>query len=191
MKKIPVAEQNKEMAESRPAKHMPSPRAPAGGREECEVEDPMAGLQADLDRFRDLALRSQADFENYKKRCAREREEAIKYANNSLLQRLVPIIDNFELGLAAARKQGEQSPIYSGMVLVQKQLNDLLSENGLQPVEAEGKPFDPNLHEAIAHEPSDEVPEGTVLRQVHRGYRIKDRLLRPAKVVVSSGLAKK
>jgi molecular chaperone GrpE len=191
MKKIPVAEQNKEMTELRPAKHTPPSRAPAAGREESEAEDPMAGLQADLDRFRDLALRSQADFENYKKRCAREKEEAIKYANNSLLQRLVAIIDNFELGLAAAKEQGEQSPIYSGMVLVQKQLNDLLSENGLQPVEAEGKPFDPNLHEAIAHEPSDEVPEETVLRQVRRGYRIKDRLLRPANVVVSSGSAKK
>ncbi len=191
MKKIPVAEQDKEMTESRPEKHTPLPKAPEGRREESETEDPMAGLQADLDRFRDLALRSQADFENYKKRCAREKEEAIKYANNSLLQRLVAIIDNFELGLAAAKEQGEQSPIYSGMVLVQKQLNDLLSENGLQPVEAEGKPFDPNLHEAIAHKPSDEVPEGTVLRQVSRGYRIKDRLLRPAKVVVSSGPAKK
>jgi molecular chaperone GrpE len=191
MKKIPVAEQNKEMTESRPAKHTPFPRAPAGGREESEAEDPMAGLQADLDRFRDLALRSQADFENYKKRCAREKEEAIKYANNSLLQQLVAIIDNFELGLAAAKEQGEQSPIYSGMVLVQKQLNDLLAENGLQPIEAEGKPFDPNLHEAIAHEPSDQVPEEIVLRQVRRGYRIKDRLLRPAKVVVSSGPAKK
>ena len=160
----------------------------AGG---ADSEDATSGLQADLDRFRDLALRSQADFENYKKRCVREKEEAIKYANNSLLQRLVAIIDNFELGLAAAKEQGEQSPIYSGMVLVQKQLNDLLTENGLQPIEAEDKPFDPNLHEAIAHEPSDQVPEETVLRQVSRGYRFKDRLLRPAKVVVSSGPAKK
>src|SRR6266568_6770311 len=194
MKKIPVTdskEANKpDLAKERSTS---SPEKPVALSEvdQIEAEDPMAGLQADLDRFRDLALRSQADFENYKKRCAREKEEAIKYANNSLLQRLVAIIDNFELGLAAAKEQGEQSPIYSGMALVQKQLNDLLSENGLQPVEAEGKPFDPNLHEAIAHKPSDEVPEGTVLRQVHRGYRIKDRLLRPAKVVVSSGPAKK
>src|SRR5437868_15336393 len=126
--------------------------------DQTETEDPMAGLQADLDRFRDLALRSQADFENYKKRCAREKEEAIKYANSSLLERLVTIIDNFELGLAAAKDQGENSPIYSGMVLVQKQLNDLLAENGLQSIEAEGKRFDPNLHEAIAHEPSDAFP---------------------------------
>src|SRR5213595_2126706 len=158
--------------------------------EQTDGDDPVAGLQADLDRFRDLAMRSQADFENYKRRCAREKEEAIKYANNSLLQRLVAIIDNFELGLAAAKEQGEQSPIYSGMVLVQKQLNDLLAENGLHPIEAEGKKFDPNLHEAIAHEPSNQFPEGIVLRQTRRGYRLKDRLLRPSSVVVSSGPGK-
>src|SRR5213083_3728608 len=187
MKRIPVSEQNERIKAS--AKAMSSSASPTSATvtDQIDTEDPMAVLQADLDRFRDLALRSQADFENYKKRCAREKEEAIKYANNSLLQRLVAIIDNFELGLAAAKEQGEQSPIYSGMVLVQKQLNDLLAENGLHPIEAEGKKFDPNVHEAIAHEPSDQVLEGIVLRQTRRGYRFKDRLLRPAKVIVSSG----
>ena len=159
-------------------------------RPQGEAEDPTAGLQADLDRFRDLAMRSQADFENYKKRSAREKEEAIKYANTSLLEKLVPIIDNFELGLAAAKSQGEESPIYAGMNLVLKQLNDFLIANGLQPVETVGQKFDPNLHEAIAREPSEEFPEGTVIRQARRGYRFKDRLLRPATVVVSSGPAK-
>ncbi|HWX15863.1 MAG TPA: nucleotide exchange factor GrpE [Chthoniobacterales bacterium] len=158
--------------------------------EQTETEDPMAGLQADLDRFRDLALRSQADFENYKKRYAREKEEAIKYANSSLLERLVTIVDNFELGLSAARGEGEDSPIYSGMRLVLKQLNDFLAENGLQPIDAVFQRFDPNLHEAIAHEPSEEFPEGTVIRQTRRGYKFKGRLLRPSSVVVSSGPAK-
>jgi molecular chaperone GrpE len=146
-------------------------------------------LQADLERFRDLALRSQADFENYKKRAAREKEDAIKYANTSLLERLVAIVDNFELGLSAARAEGERSPILAGMVMVLKQLTDFLADNGLQPINAEGKKFDPNLHEAIAHEASDEFPEGTVIRQTRRGYRMKDRLLRPSSVVVSSGPA--
>jgi molecular chaperone GrpE len=191
MKKVPVSEQNERMKASASAKAMPSSASPTPATDQIDTEDAMAGLQTDLDRFRDLALRSQADFENYKKRTAREKEEAIKYANKSLLERLVAIIDNFELGLAAAKEQGEQSPIYSGMILVQKQLNDLLAENGLQPIEAEGKTFDPNVHEAIAHEPSDQFPEGTVLRQTRRGYRFNDRLLRPAKVVVSSGPAKK
>src|SRR6266704_1318382 len=192
MKKIPVSEHNKVTKQPAPLKTSPSFAASttAAGAEQTDAEDPMAGLQADLDRFRDLALRSQADFENYRKRSAREKEEAIKYANSSLLERLVSIIDNFELGLAAAKAQGEESPIYSGMVLVQKQLNDLLSEHGLQPIEADGKRFDPNLHEAIAHEPSDQVLEGIVLRQTRRGYRFKDRLLRPAKVIVSSGSGK-
>ena len=184
MKKMPSREREEEMNSSVQAKQ-PSPTA-AG---DVDSDDAMAGLQADLDRFRDLALRSQADFENYKKRAAREKEDAVKYANSSLLQRLVSILDNFELGLAAAKTEGTHSPIYSGMVLVQKQLNDLLEENGLQAIEAENEKFDPNLHEAIAHEAS-EVAEGTVIRQARRGYRFKDRLLRPARVVVSSGPAK-
>ena len=186
MKKISVTEQRKETEKPASTGSGSPSAAAAPGVERSEADDPMAGLQADLDRFRDLALRSQADFENYKKRSAREKEEAIKYANSSLLERLVAIIDNFELGLEAARGESKQSPIYSGMTLVLKQLNDFLAENGLLPIEAEGKKFDPNLHEAIAHEPS-QLPEGTIIRQTRRGYRFKDRLLRPSSVVVSSG----
>jgi len=183
MKKVPVTEQPRE---SEKTTSPVSTSSSGTAAQRSESEDPMTGLQADLDRFRDLALRSQADFENYKKRCAREKEDAVKYANSSLLERLVAIVDNFELGLEAARDESEESPIYSGMTLVLKQLRDFLAENGLQAIEAEGKQFDPNLHEAIAHEPS-RFSEGTVVRQTRRGYRFKDRLLRPASVVVSSG----
>ena len=145
MKKIPVTESDELRKQS--------------DADQTDVDDPVAGLQADLDRFRDLAMRSQADFENYKRRCAREKEEAIKYANTSFLEKLVSIVDHFELGLEAARGEGgKKSPIYSGMSLVLKQLQDFLAENGLQPIDAAGQKFDPNLHEAIAHEPSDEVP---------------------------------
>src|SRR2546430_541754 len=180
MKKIPITESEKE------TEPQPKAASPASA-EQSETDDGTDGLQADLDRFRDLALRSRADFENYKKRAAREKDDAIKYANKSLLERLVPIVDNFALGLEAARAEAEKSPIYSGMSLVLKQLNDFLAENGLQPIEAEGQTFDPNLHEAIANEPSEEVPEGKVIRQTRRGYRLRDRLLRPSTVVVSSG----
>jgi molecular chaperone GrpE len=180
MKKIPVSEP--EMEEKGPA-------APQNNdaSEAAQPEDDSDGLQADLDRFRDLALRSQADFENYKKRAAREKEEAIKYANSSLLEKLIAIVDNFELGLEAARAEGEKSPVFSGMSMVLKQLMDFLADSGLQPIAAAGAKFDPNLHEAIAHEPSNQVPEGTVIRQTRRGYKMKDRLLRPSSVVVSSG----
>ena len=177
MKKIPVTEPE--------AEEKDSPAPPENAQPEDDTDD----LQADLDRFRDLALSSQADFENYKKRAAREKEEAIKYANSSLLEKLIAIVDNFELGLEAARAEGEKSPVFSGMSMVLKQLMDFLADSGLQPIDATGQKFDPNLHEAIAHEPSDDVPEETVIRQMRRGYKLKDRLLRPSSVVVSSGPA--
>jgi len=185
-RKVPVTE-NPPVTKEPPVEEQTPPEIPPAENDGTDGEDPTAGLQADLDRFRDLALRSQADFDNFKKRAAREKEESIKYANSSLLERLVAIVDNFELGLTAAKEEGETSPIYSGMSMVLKQLTDFLAENGLQPIDAEGKKFDPNLHEAIAHEPNDEVPEGVVIRQMRRGYRLKDRLLRPSTVVVSSG----
>lgn len=179
----PESPQNEEIQPNDPS----SIAAGAGPAGDGEGDDGTATLQADLDRFRDLALRSQADFDNFKKRAAREKEEAIKYANRSLLERLLAIVDNFELGLTAAKGEGEDSPIYSGMSMVLKQLNDFLLENGVEPIEAEGRKFDPNLHEAIAHEASDAVEEGHVVRQMRRGYKLKDRLLRPSTVVVSSG----
>jgi molecular chaperone GrpE len=185
MKKLPVTETPYDPEASPPAANPGTATT-----EQIDADDPTSGLQADLDRFRDLALRSQADFENYKKRAAREKEEAIKYANSSMLERLIAIVDNFELGLSAARDEGEKSPIFSGMKMVLKQLTDFLTDNGLKPIDAEGRKFDPNLHEAIAHEASNEVPEGVVIRQTRRGYRMKDRLLRPSSVVVSSGRAK-
>ena len=191
MKKIPVTDPPEEAKDSPPADKSaarsttPPSETPQSATE--EGDDDSEGLQVDLDRFRDLALRSQADFENYKKRSAREKEEAIKYANSSLLEKLVAIVDNFELGLEAARAEGEKSPVFSGMSMVLKQLMDFLTDNGLQPIDATGQKFDPNLHEAIAHEPSDEFPEGVVVRQTRRGYRMKDRLLRPSSVVVSRG----
>jgi molecular chaperone GrpE len=184
MKKIPVTEPDAEEKDSgSPLKN----DAAAPTAETASAEDDCDGLQADLDRFRDLALRSQADFENYKKRSAREKEEAIKYANSSLLEKLIAIVDNFELGLEAARAEGEKSPVFSGMSMVFKQLMDFLADSGLQPIDATGQKFDPNLHEAIAHEPSEKFPEGIVVRQTRRGYKLKDRLLRPSSVVVSSG----
>ena len=127
MTKIPVTESTETGAKSARPQNRPASKEGASDNDErtpsTQEEDDK--LQADLDRFRDLALRSQADFENYKKRAAREKEDAIKYANSALLDRLLPIIDNFELGLEAARGEGENSPVFSGMNMVLKQLMDL------------------------------------------------------------------
>ena len=151
-----------------------------------EQENELAKLQGDLERFKDLAMRTAADFENFRKRAIREKEEAIKYANTAFFERLVPIMDNFELGLQAAR-QAENSAVVQGIEMVAKQLNDFLVENGLAAIEAEGQPFDPNLHEAVAQEAHPEIAEGIVIRQLRKGYKLKDRLLRPSNVVVSRG----
>jgi molecular chaperone GrpE len=187
MKRIPIVDP---AAESEPqAAKAASQAKPAANAASSPDQEDDEKLQADLDRFRDLALRTQADFENYKKRAAREKEDAIKYANSSLLERLIPIVDNFELGLEAARNEGEASPVFSGMNMVLRQFMDFLSEHGVQPIDAVGQKFDPNLHEAIAHDPSREFAEGIVTRQIRRGYRMKDRLLRPSSVAVSSGPA--
>ncbi len=144
-------------------------------------------LTTELEKYKDAALRARADLDNYRKRVAREKEDAIRYANNSLLESLLPILDNFELGLDAARNTPEAAGIVQGLQMVRKQLEDFLRDHGVEIVHAEGTPFDPNLHEAVAHEPDSAVEEGTVIRQVRKGFKLKDRLIRPAGVVVSKG----
>ncbi|MEI6872704.1 MAG: nucleotide exchange factor GrpE [Verrucomicrobiota bacterium] len=157
--------------------------------EAAPAESGIGQIQADLERFRDLALRSQADFENYRKRAIREREEAVRFANFSFVEKIVPVLDSFELGLAAARSNEAAAPIVSGMEMVRRQLDEVLHQFGVEAVDATGHPFDPNLHEAVAQEPSSEVVEGSVVRQLRKGYRLKDRLVRAALVVVSGGPA--
>jgi molecular chaperone GrpE len=144
-------------------------------------------LTAELEKYKDAALRARADLDNYRKRVAREKEDAIRYANNSLLESLLPILDNFELGLDAARNTPEAAGIVQGLQMVRKQLEDFLRDHGVEIVNAEGTPFDPNLHEAVAHEPDANLKEGTVVRQLRKGFKLKDRLIRPASVVVSKG----
>jgi molecular chaperone GrpE len=158
----------------------------ATGAESTDAPEFQA-LREDFEKFKDLYIRSQADLDNYRKRAAREREDSIRYANSSLLERLLPILDNFELGLDAAKNTPGAENILMGLGMVQKQLQDFLKDSGIEPVEAVGAEFDPNLHEAIGQEPSAEVAENIVLRQLRRGYKLRDRLLRPATVIVSKG----
>jgi len=166
-----------------------SPKTEPSPADMQNQEELLSQLQGDLERFRDLALRTQADFENFRKRAAREKDDAIKYANASVLERLIPILDNFELGLNAARTSSDASGILTGMDMVARQLNDFLSQHGVEPINAEGQKFDPNLHEAVAQEASATVPEGTIIRQLRKGFKLRDRLLRPATVMVSKGAA--
>ena len=132
-------------------------------------------------------LRTTADFDNYKKRAAREKQEAIKFANESLIQKLVPVLDNFDMALAAtqsAQPEAGQS-LQAGVNMICQQLKSALGEAGLEEVDAAGKAFDPKLHEAISQEETFAVPEGQVIRQLRKGYKLRERLLRPASVVVA------
>jgi molecular chaperone GrpE len=151
------------------------------------LEAQLADTKAELEKFRDLALRSSADLDNYRKRMSKEREEAIKFANSSFLERLIPVLDNFEFGLQAARSASSPVSILEGMTMVQKQFQDFLSSAGIEMIDATGQHFDPQLHEAISQEENEQLPEGTVIRQVRKGYKLRDRLIRPANVVVSKG----
>lgn len=155
--------------------------------EETVAADPAPDQAQEVERWKDLAYRSQAELDNFRKRSAREAQETRAYANADLLRALFPILDNFDMGLEAARAESEKSMIFMGMSMVNRQLQDFLRDSGVQEVEAQGKVFDPNLHEAVSQEPSAEVPEGSVIRVTRRGYKLKDRLLRAASVVVSSG----
>lgn len=161
--------------------------ATAGTAPEGEAPS-LETMQAELDRFRDLAARSAADFENYRKRVAREREDALKANTSALLSRLLPVLDNFELGLQAARNEGSEGVVI-GFEIVSRQLADFMASNGVEVIDAVGQKFDPNLHDALGQEASDTVPEGEVIRQTRKGYKLKDRLIRPANVFVSKGPA--
>jgi molecular chaperone GrpE len=164
-----------------------SPNLTPGGEPTAEPGARLAEMEAELNKYKDAALRAAADLDNYRKRVSRERDESIKYANATFLERLIPVLDNFELGLQAARNAPEAAPIVDGLSMVYKQLQDFLANSGVETIDAAGQTFDPNLHEALAQEESHDIPEGNVIRQVRRGYRLRDRLLRPANVVVSKG----
>lgn len=166
------------------------PKTDSGGEPSSEEPEGRGGgtPQTEVEKWKEMAARSQAELENFRKRMAREKSEAILYANRSLLEQLLPIIDNFEMGLkAASDSEGQSSMILQGMGMVRKQLEEFLSAQGVEVIDSDGVPFDPNVHEAIKQESSEEVDEGVVLYTVRRGYRLKERVIRAANVVVSSG----
>ncbi|HOX56430.1 MAG TPA: nucleotide exchange factor GrpE [Candidatus Paceibacterota bacterium] len=142
---------------------------------------------AKADEHWDRLLRTSADFENFKKRAARDKQEAIKYANEALLQKLLPVLENFDIALAAAQTAAPEAgqSLYEGVSMINQQFKTVLAEAGLEEVDALGKAFDPHLHEAISQKETSEAPEGQVVQQLRKGYRYRGRLLRPASVVVS------
>ena len=157
-------------------------------REESEGDEPsgpktMKEANQTIADLEDRVLRMTADFDNYRKRATREKEEARQFASQSLLEELLPVLDNFEMALVAA---GDADPaIRDGVQMIYDQLFAVLKDSGMEPIDAMGEAFDPNLHEALSQEETTNANEGTVVQQVQRGYKLNERLVRPARVVVA------
>jgi molecular chaperone GrpE len=157
---------------------------PQDGQEGVSQE--LENIKKERDSLYDRLLRKQAEFENYKKRIDREKSEYTQFALSELMKDLLNSLDSFDLAVqnAAAEGAGAEKTL-RGVELIFKQLQDTLSRAGLKPIEAKGKPFDPNYHQAVSTEASDDVEENTVIQEMRKGYTLNGRLLRPAMVTVS------
>ena len=153
----------------------PEPEAPA--------LDPLAAVTAERDEYLDLVQRVQADFENYRKRSVREQERLVAHAHERLVRELLPILDDLERALEAAERHAEAQRV-EGVKLVEKSLRASLAKEGLAEIDTDG-PFDPHVHEALLTQPSDASAPGSILEVVQRGYRVGDRVVRPARVIVA------
>lgn len=145
-------------------------------------DDPVARLEAELADLRDRSLRTLADFENFRKRTERERRDLKLYATSEVMRELLPVVDNLDRALSAG---GSLEDLRTGVEMILRQVRELLRQHDVEPVAAEGEPFDPTVHEAVAREESAEVDHPTVIQQLQAGYRMHDRLLRPALVRVA------
>jgi molecular chaperone GrpE len=178
-----TAEPKPETKEPARAKHK---TVKVSGQELEELKAKAAQADENWDKF----LRAAAELDNYRKRVARDKEELARYTSERVVAALLPVLDNLDRALAAAEAHGgDNTSLLDGLKQIQSQFRRTLEQFGLQEVIASaGHPFDPNLHEAVGHTESAEHPEGHVIEQLQRGYKLADHLLRPARVVVSKGL---
>ena len=146
--------------------------------------DPLEEVRRERDALQDRLLRTAAEFDNYRKRMDRERRELADYTAGEAIKDLLPIIDNLERALQAS---AQDDPLRKGVELIHKQMVEMLRKRGVTPIEALGADFDPNVHEAVSHEESDQHREGEVMEELQRGYKVGERLLRPSMVKVAKG----
>ena len=152
---------------------------------ETPAEDPAEKLRAELAAEKDRNMRLLADFDNFRRRVTREKNETYQRATEATIAEFLPVLDNFDRAIAQAPEAG--NPFADGMRMVHAQFADVLAKAGLTPISSIGESFNPDIHEAIAYQPSPDAPEGQVIYEAKRGYRMGDRVIRPASVIVSSG----
>lgn len=185
-----AAESGLEAVDSEPLEPPESDAAARGQDPEGAAgqnEDELEHLAAEAREMRSLAQRKQAEFENYRRRIERERAETVKYAAAEVVKEIIPVLDNLERAVEAAKTSASEGDgqLRAGVEIVCKQFRDILIKLGLREVDAEDAPFDPHVHEAVGRVETDEHPEGMVVEVFQKGYLFKDRLLRPSMVSVS------
>jgi len=155
--------------------------------EKGSLSERLAAAESKADENYERLLRLTAEFENYKKRSEREMSDYRKFANESLMKEILPVVDNLERALAIECKQDDEAfkGLREGVEMTLKGLTDSLQKFGVVPLDAIGEPFDPNFHQAVSQEESDEHPDSTVTKELQKGYLINDRLLRPSMVIIS------
>ncbi|MDB4777953.1 nucleotide exchange factor GrpE [bacterium] len=150
-------------------------------------DESIDSLKQQLSEMEKTALRHQADMENFRKRTRTQMDEQLKYASLPLLTELLESADNLNRASESAKTEGESSALLQGVTMVAAQLSLLLDKHGCKPIESVGQPFDPNCHQAVQMQPSDEYPANTVMHEIRSGFKLHDRVIRPAQVFVSTG----
>ncbi len=161
-----------------------SPEIEAGG---ASVQSELAVKSEECKALNDKYIRLAAEFDNYKRLSQRDQRDQIRFGNEQLLKELLPVVDNMERAINAARTNGGDAALIQGVELTLKQLSGALTKFGVQAIETAGQEFDPSAHQAVSYGPSDDVPANRVLDEFQKGYRLHDRILRAAMVSVSSG----
>ena len=159
----------------------------AKAEEQAPTESAEEVLKAELAAANDRTLRLMAEFDNYRRRSAKEQLELIETANGKILEKLSEVQDNFERAFAAENKAKDLEAFEKGMQLIYNQFAKILTDAGLEQIDPTGKEFDPNMHEALMQQPSETIPEGHVVTVFQKGYKLKNKILKTAKVIVSSG----
>ena len=157
------------------------------GESSCNLSEAATAKDEELKSLNDKYLRLAAEFDNYKRLAQRDQREQIRFGNEHLLKELLPVVDNLERAIKAAQSSTSSDGLVKGVDLTLKQLQGVLGKFGVQSIPTTGQPFDPSGHQAVASVPSTQVPDKHVVEEFQRGYRLHDRILRPAMVTVSSG----
>ncbi|MHB1016755.1 MAG: nucleotide exchange factor GrpE [Coriobacteriia bacterium] len=152
-----------------------------------QIENELEAAREEAGRHLETAQRLQAEFDNYRKRVAREQEDALKRAGQRIITEVLPALDNLERALAHAEAVGESTELVTGVQMVRQQVLDVFAKEGVERIDPTGSPFDPNEHQAVGQAEREDVPEGTCVDMYQCGYRMHGRVLRPAAVVVSTG----